>query len=506
LKGIRSLVVLALLLAGCSPPPAATPRLRVALPTKLSSLDPHLSDTSGAYTVLGNVYEALVSTDPGLRRRPNLALRWQNPDPLTWDFDLDPEARFHSGRPVVAEDVVFSIRRVLSEPGLDTRYYLGDVARAEARTSGSVRLMLTRPSPALLSRLGHVYIVPAGSTRESLERAPDGTGAYRVVRWQPGARLQLEAAPGRRGGQPAVPEVDLRVDVPPTRIVNGLLAGEFDMALLGLDRGARSLPEAEFAAHRRPSLQVRYLGLDVGRDVTAQVAGRNPFRDRRVRKAVQVAIDRPALVAGLPGDAQPANQLVPRHVFGFETALPEIAHDREQARRLLKAAGFGNGFRVALHTREVLAEAAAPLAGQLATVGIDARPVVLADAQYFELLRRREASLWLDRWACTTGDSGEMFENAFHSPDSARGLGAFNESGYADPGMDRAIEAALAIEDLPRRRIALAGLMRRIMDEAVWVPLFNDDERWVVRRSFVWRPRANYWLQLAEVAPAAGLR
>lgn len=501
--GLTGTAALLLALAGCAERPRPPTVLRVALPTELQSLDPHFSDTAGAYTVLGNVYEALVVTDPGLGRRPNLAIRWHNPDPLTWDFDLDPGARFHSGKAVTAADVAYSIRRGLSEGDLDVKYYLGDVDHVEALGPLSVRLVLRRPSPALLNRLGHVFIVPAGSTREGLDRHADGTGRYRVTAWQVGRRLELAA--DQAGRHPAAPveRVEIRVDVAPDEAARGMLDGRFDLALLGLTRVARSLPEAEFSLRRQLSLQVKYLGFDVRGGTTPQIEGPNPFRDRRVRQAIQLAIDRPGLVAALPNDATPASQLVPHHVFGFDTRLPEIAPDRGRARALLREAGFGRGFRVRLHSREILSEAARLLVPQLAAVGIDAAPVVLADAPYFELLSRRQASLWLDRWSCTTGESGEMFENAFHSPDPARGMGAFNESGFSDREFDAAIERTLALEDLQRRRIALGDLMQRIMNEAIWVPLYNDDEVWAVRRSFEWRPRSNYWLQLAEVAPAA---
>ncbi len=495
-----------LLLAACGPSPRPAARvLRVALPSDVQTVDPHVSNTSGSYTVLGNVYEALVVTDPGLRRRPGLALRWHNPDPLTWDFELDPRARFHVGKAVDPADVVFSLNRALSQPDLGARYYLGDVSRAEISGPMSVRVRLKRRSPVLLHKLGHVFIVPAGSSRSSLERAPRGTGAYRIESWTPGLGLDLAAASDGRRSPAPIERVRLRLNVAAGEAARQLKAGETDMALLGLTRGAEVLPAAEFAEHRRVSLQVKYLACVLGRSGTPQVAGRNPFRDRRVRQAIHLGIDRGALVAGLPTDAVAANQLVPRHVFGFDANLPEQGPEPDRARALLKEAGFDGGFAVTLHTREILSEAAQLLAPQLRRLGIEVRLQIQPDPEYFAALER-DASLWLDRWSCTTGDSGEMFENAFHTPDSARGLGEFNESSFRDDALDAAIEEALLVEDLPRRRVALAGLMQRVMHELVWVPLYTDGELWAVRRSFAWKPRSDYWLQLAEVAPGDALR
>lgn len=489
------------LFGGCRSTPPPPSLIRVALPSELQSLDPHVSYTSGAFTVLGNVYQALVVTDPGLGRRPGLAARWHNPDPLTWDFDLDPRARFHDGKALEPADVVFSLNRPLSEPDLDVRYYLGDVARVEITGPLSVRVRLKRRSPVLLHKLGHVFIVPAGSSRASLERRPRGTGAYRVVSWKPGHSLELEAAEDARQQRAPVRRAWLRVNVAPEDIASGLRGGETDMALLGSAATALDLPPAQFVVRRRGSLQVKYVGFDVERAGSPSGPGANPFRDRRVREAIQLAIDRPALASGLGNDALPAGQLVPRHVFGFDSSLAEVAPDRERARMLLRDAGYAGGLRATLHSRHILREAATAVVEQLRSVGVELTPIIQPDPEYFEVLKRRAASVWLDRWACTTGDSGEMFENAFHSPDHGRGLGDFNESGFRDPTLDVAIEEALTLEDLPRRRAALADLMRRVMGEMVWIPLYTDEDVWVVRRPFAWQPRSDYWLQLAEVVP-----
>ncbi len=495
-----------ILLGACRSPSAAPSQIRVALPAELQTLDPHVSNTSAAFTVLGNVYQALVVTDPGLGRRPSLATRWHNPDPLTWDFDLDPQARFHDGKALEPADVVFSLSRVLSEPDLDLRYYLGDVARAEISGPLSVRVRLKRRSPVLLHKLGHVFIVPAGSSRSSLDRRPRGTGAYRVLSWRAGHSLELQAAEGTRGQPPPVPRARLQVNLAPDEIAKSLADGGTDMALLGSSRTAAQLEATQFDLHRRGSLQVKYLGFDVERTTLSGGANPNPFHDRRVREAIHLAIDRAALAAGLGADALPASQLVPRHVFGFDSSLPLVAQDPEGSRTRLREAGYQGGLKAKLHTREILRDAALALVAQLRAVGVELEPVIQPDPEYFEVLRRREASVWLDRWACTTGDSGEMFENAFHSPDPVRGLGEFNESGLRDGGLDESIEEALAVDDLPRRRAALAGLMRQVMAELVWIPLYTDEEVWAVRRPFKWQPRSEYWLQLAEVAPVSAQR
>ncbi len=473
------------------------------LPSDVSTLDPHVSNTTAALTLLGNVYEPLIHADPGLGLRPGLARSWSNPDPLTWDFDLQPGLTFHSGRPFAARDAAFSIERIVAAPDLETSYYLGDVASAEALGPLTLRVHLRRRSAAFLNKLGHVLIVPDGSTRAVLARESDGTGPYRVRQWRPGLEAELTAREGDRRGRAPLASVSVRLNVPPREIVSELVAGRADMGLVGL----RRVDDAAFrrvSLHRRGSLQVKYLGFDLVAEAPACCPGRaNPFLDRRVREAIQLALDRDALVAGLPSHAAPANQLVPRHVFGFNAALPVLRSDRPRARELLQAAVGDGRLPVSLHTREILAEAAQLVRTQLHEIGIDVTVVAQPDPEYFAALKRREFTLWLDRWSCTTGDSGELFENALHSAEPARGLGAFNESGYSNPVLDRATEKTLVLEDLPSRRRALEELMAQVMRELVWIPLYTDEEVWAVDRAFNWSPGSDYWLHLADVAPAS---
>jgi peptide/nickel transport system substrate-binding protein len=351
--------------------------------------------------------------------------------------------------------------------------------------------------------LGHLYIVPEGSSTASLDRAADGTGPYRVASWQPGRRLELTRHVAHAAVAPALDAVRFDLSLAPAEIARMVAAGETDVALLGQVEDEAHIDPARVRLHRRGSLMVRYLGFDLASERTAQLPGRpNPLRDRRVREAFHLALDRAALAAGLPSHASPAAQLVPRYVFGFDVSIAQPQRDLARARELLAAAGFRDGLELPLHTREILRTATAPLARQLWEAGIRISPQVLPDRDYLPGIARRAFSLWLDRWSCTTGDSGELFQNAFHTPDPARGFGDSNESGYRDPEFDRAIEAALLVENLTTRREALAGLMRQAMQELLWVPLFTDEEVWAVSRSFIWRPRGEFWLFAADLSPA----
>jgi peptide/nickel transport system substrate-binding protein len=357
-------------------------------------------------------------------------------------------------------------------------------------------LRARRRTPVLLRKLSHVFIVPADSSVGA-----DGTGPYSVAGWQRGRSLSLERNEAYWDQPTAMRRATFSLDLGPKEVVEGLHAGAFEMALIGLPRQGAPLADlGRYREQRRGTLHVKYLAFDLGRSVTPFCSARpNPFLDRRVREAFHLALDRGRLVSRLPTYAATADQLVPREVFGFAPDLAKTASDPGRARRLLREAGFADGLKVTLHTRELLKDAARLVAQQLNEVGLEAEVRPLDDASYFAGLARREFSLWLDRWSCTTGDSMELFENALHSFHAATGLGAFNESGFNDRRLDRAIEEALELEAPPERRAALEGLMAMAMQALPWIPLYTDEEVWVIDRNFAWEPRVDHWVHIADI-------
>lgn len=154
------------------------------------SLDPHRQNEVPTYGILANVYEGLTAFDSELRVGPALASSWENPDQLTWQFDLR-EARFHDGRPLTAEDVVFSLERARG-PRSSFASYLVEIASVRALGVRRIELITKRPFAPLLNKLAFISIVPKGSP-DTIE-APVGTGAYRFVSFERGRRLRLEPA------------------------------------------------------------------------------------------------------------------------------------------------------------------------------------------------------------------------------------------------------------------------------------------------------------------------
>lgn len=497
------LTALAFALAACGPSADPDRELRVAVPYDLSSFDPHAKNSVGAYEVLSAVYEPLVTLDRSMRPVPTLAVSWETPDPLTWVFRLRPGVRFHDGSPLTAEDAAASLRRLITEARLEMRSYLSGVAEVSTRGEDAVVVRTLRPNAQLASRLHFALVVPKGSTSDSLSRRANGTGPFAVSGWQPSS-LTLQRNPRYWGEAAGRPRVRIDFGLPAADAV-AANAAPYDLIV-----GAR---RAEEAARRSGSFRIveteniflRHLAFDVARETTPfapQVP--NPFRRREVREAIHLALDRERLAAAAGAGARPAYQLVPRAVFGHDPGLPPVVPDPSRARALLAQAGLPRGFDVALHRPRGYSTASELVREQLAAVGIRVRIESLPSADFFDALDRRKLSFWIVASGCPTGDGIELLETSFHSPASG-GLGVDNYGDYRSPELDRRILEAGGLFDLRTRQAAVKGLLERVLEERVWIPLYHDRSALLLARNIAYEPRADGYLRLADIGndPAA---
>lgn len=489
------------LLSSCAPAPA----LRVALPSDLDTLDPHLHNNVSAYEVLSHVYEPLVRLDRHMRPTAALATSWQSPDSVHWVFRLRPGVRFHDGTPLTARDVVESLQRPLGDESLEARAFLGSIAEVAAVDDGQVALRTRWANGLLASRLHFVLVVPRGSTAASLAARPNGTGPYRVAGpWKPGEPLRLRRHAGYWGPRPAVDGVELQLGVRTAAIVPEVEAGRFGLLHLSardvLDAARRS---GRYVERQNHDVFLRHLGFDLARARTPfSPEPRNPFLGAAVREALDLALDREALARAVSDTAEPAWQLVPRAVLGHDPSVGPRASDRTRARRLLAEAGYPRGFEVVLHRPSGFARAAHEVARQLGEAGLRVTVESLPSAEFFRRLDRRELSFWISASGCATGDGLELLENAFHSPDPSRGLGGDNHGGFSDAALDERVRATAALADASARQEEVRALLGRVLRERAWIPLYHDQSRYLVERRWSFTPRADDYFSATDVVPA----
>jgi peptide/nickel transport system substrate-binding protein len=495
----RWLALAALAPAACrreGPHPAAPPApVRIGLTYDLHTLDPHQEGTIASLAVLSNVYEPLVHVLAGAEVRPALAASWEDVEPTITAFHVRPGVLFHDGSPLRAADVAWSLRRVLEDTSLRLHTFVRVLAGVEAVGEHTLRVVTRRACPSLLGRLAQVPIVREGA--RGLDASAVGTGPYRVVAWDKVRRtLRLRRFDRYRGPAPPVEEAVLHLG-----LLDDPMAALRDQRFEILQSPARRVQDAlrtsgPYAARSEDSLFVRYLGFDVARPASPHVASkRNPFADLRVRQAVASALDRRLLAAGLSVTAVPADQPVPRSVHGFDpdVVLPE--RYLAGGRRLLATAGYASGFEATLDTREVLAETAYLVRDQLAPLGLDVKVRVQGEDEFAARMARADASLWVNRWACITGDAGELLEELIRP-----GAGFPLNGGAVEPALEAGFVAAEAVRDPVARRNALRELLGSVTRRAVLVPLTTEQDTWAVHERVDWHPRTDGQVRVADIA------
>jgi peptide/nickel transport system substrate-binding protein len=475
------------LAAGCGGEPGPPPRpLRIALSRPPSGYDPHLLADLTARSVFDQIYQPLVRLDGQMRPVPALAANWENPEPRRWRLHLDSGARFSDGRPLEMADVLFSLDRARHHPRSRQSGALVAIEAIRPLDSRSFEIETFHPYPILLNKLSLVAIVPAGSPDEITE--PVGTGPYRLVK-KTAAVAELEAWPAAGASPPpghsaVEPGQARRVSfhfVPDgAERARGLREGRFDLVA---ELPPAAVPEIEALADLRvaslSSYSVTYLQLPHGRP---------PFADRRLRRAIDLLLDRELLVAGMAGGYGAAvGQLVSANVTGFNPDLQPTPRDLEAARRLLAEAGYGGGLEIAIEFPE--GWDISSLVGQLAAGGVRATPRPQPWPQLYQRLLAGQTEVYLGHWTCTSGDASSLLDRLLHTPDPARGWGDINFSRYSNGRIDVLAERSQQENDPIARRAMLQEAIALAAEDLAMVPLYSADYLYGLRRNLNWTPR-----------------
>src|SRR2546426_5474878 len=297
------------------------------------------------FGMLHSLHDALVRPLPGQKMGPSLAESWtESPDGVTYEFKLRRGLKFHNGDPVTAEDVKFSFERY---KGAGAKELNARIRLVETVDPLTVRFHLKEPWPDFMTFYGTTataagivvpkrYLAQVGD--DAFRKSPIGAGPYKFVSHTPGVEIVLEAYPGYWRHAPYVKRLIMRSVTDGTTRAAMLKTGEADIsyALDGPDADTvRRDPRLQIVASRHAS--INWL------EFADQWDPKSPWADRRLRLAVNHAINRKAINdAACLGFCPPAGVIVPR-VMGFALQVEPPAYDPAKARQLLAEAGYPNG-------------------------------------------------------------------------------------------------------------------------------------------------------------------
>lgn len=401
-----------LLLAACTggAPPAAGPSgaspvsSRVASPVASPvvfainadpvTLDPNEQLDRTSNLVYGNIFDGLYDRDRNGTPQPSLALSYKLIDDLTWEFKLRPGVKFHNGEDFNADAVKFTYERT-ANPDFKTgwRNYVRPFQSAEVVDSLTVRIKTSSAFPGFLGQLAILPIVPPKYVQEkgveAFKKNPVGTGAYKFVEWVPGTRIVLEANDQYWRGAPKV----MRYIIRPIPEVSTRLA---ELESGGVDIAIDVQPDQADRVKSNPKTTV--LGAQANRPMVLQIntrSGNPALKDKRVREALNLAIDRDLLVDKLlRGQATKLNaQAGTPAYFGYNPDLKVPSYDPAKAKRLLQDSGR-LGLEIKFHTPSgrypLDKETVEAMAAQLTEVGFRPTVIPLEVARYVQMLQTRE--------------------------------------------------------------------------------------------------------------------
>jgi peptide/nickel transport system substrate-binding protein len=474
--------------------------LRIASGNDPQTMDPHAVALLYHSRVNTQIYESLVNRDRSFALEPSLAVAWQAVDSKTWRFRLRPGVRFHDGSPLTADDVVFSIERALAKNS-QRSFQMRGITGARKVDELTVDILLASPDAVLPEKLLLVGIMSrAWATKHGVQlpqdynakqetyavRNANGTGPYRLDRYEPDNRVVLKAHAGWWGQHGDVDEVTfITIQSDATRMA-ALASNSVDVVI---DPPFQDVPrlkaEKRFTITESTDIGTQYLGFDQSRDELqhADIKGRNPFKDLRVRKAIAHAIDVDTIVAKvLRGQATPTGSPVSKLVAGYVPELDaRLRYDPATARALLKEAGYSDGFGVTLDCVNIAYRAAVcqAIAGMLSQVGIRVAFQPYPTATFFPRITQANTSFFEFGWTPTT-DAWAML-GAIVRTYGNDGAGTFNGGRYSNPKLDALIDGLRIEPDLARRRQMVGEALRIVHAELPLLPLYRRTLAWAMR-------------------------
>lgn len=486
--------------------------LKVGASSGVNSLDPHFHNETPTNSVNYNIFDGLVNFDKDLNPYPVLAESWKILDDVTWQFTLRKNVTFHNGNPFNADDVVWSFNRAKTNEKSGFKGSMSAIESAARIDDYTVNFITKGPFPILLRKLSYLRIMDKESsetqTDEALGLAPVGTGPYKLVRWQRGQSIVLEANADYFRGKPAIDKVEIRPLTNDSTRVASMLSNAVDMInrvpVRDVDR-IKANKQLQF--FMRPGLRLIYLQMDQMREKSPYIEGtdKNPFLDVRVRKAMYYGINEEAITQYIMGGfAAPAAQYYPVAVNGHEKGIVRPAYDPEKAKALLKEAGYENGFTVTLDSPndryindEKIAQA---VASSLAKIGITVKVNAIPKATFFPKANDTDSSFNLIGWACSDGDGSAFLDTCVHSYDQDKGYGRYNGGRYANPEVDALIEKSAKVLDAAEREKLLAEIMHKaLLEDQNIIPLHYQVDLYAVSQKVEMTPRADDYLYFYDM-------
>jgi peptide/nickel transport system substrate-binding protein len=440
--------------------------------------DPYYLNTRELVVIGHHVWDTLVIIDPRTAEiKPLLATKWAWVNPTTLEMELRKGVKFHSGKEMDADDVVYTLNHVADKENAIANFALLNwIKNAEKIDNAKIRINLNRTFPPALANLaglgfimqkGHYDTAPVkpDGKKDFGAVKPNGTGPYRIVEVKPGDSILMAKNTDyfKDGfkGDPKISKIRFRTIKDGNTRVAELMTGAIDWLWdVPKDQAERIKANPAIVVENAKTLRVAYLQFDA-----LGVSGQKFFTDKRVRQALAHAIDREALTKNLVGPASVViHSACHPDQFACATDVTKYAYDPAKAKALLKEAGYADGFEfdIFAYREREFTEA---VIGDLVKVGLKPKLNYVQYTAFLENVHKGRTPIAHGTWGSNSvPDVSAITAHFFlHGPDDLS----------KDAEVKKLIEEADAILDPDKRKAAWQKALARIADEALWVPLFT---------------------------------
>jgi len=524
--------LLGLLLATTATIPAFAQELRVGVVAEPVAIDPHFFRTGPNMSLRENISDGLVYNNQVTGEiEPRLASAWDVED-TRWRFELNPEAVFADGRAVSPADVIFSLCRVRNVPDSPGTFasFIETIGSVEADGDNAVIITTKGPDPVLLQSLSTIGIVqsplsePLAYDEETCgndewidtasfndSSVDAGIGPYRVTSYQRGIETILERNDAYYGQAPHYQRVVLRSIPENGARIAALLSGDVDVIdAVPVNAIDQIYDNPDLQLISAPASRLIFFAFDHAGEPSPKISGTdgvNPLKDVRVREALNLAIDRSAIVSTImDGIAEPASSIVMATIFGANPDLPPLPFDPERARQLLAEAGYPDGFKLTISSPTDRyrndAEVAQAVTQMLAQIGLDVSLETYPQSVYFDRANNFEYSMYLGGASADTGEGLSQLLNLLHTRDPEAGFGGANRGRYSSAVVDELLEKALVTMDEEALRKMLQDAQSIAYEEHAYMPLFHEVAVWAAKAGVHFEPNASQFNILYTARPA----
>ncbi|CAN5447329.1 ABC transporter substrate-binding protein [soil metagenome] len=449
----------------------ANDTLVAAFQAQLPSLDRYHAPGREGFLLGLLAYDALIYRDPkDLQMKPLLATAWRQVSPLIWEFDLRKGVKFHDGVEMTAEDVAFSLQYAANPDNrVFNRMTGGWIKSVDIVDPYKIRVTSAEVTPLALEYIVQLPIIPAKYRQkvglEGFGAAPIGTGPYKIAKRAGNEITFVRNDAYFDGGAKNKPKIKTLVyrTIPDVNTqLAELIGGGVEWAYyIPNDQAARLEKMPMVKVTNADTFRIGFLTLDAG----GLSDPNSPLKNVKVRQAIAYALNRDAMAKTLVGGSSKtiAAACTPSQ-FGCTQDVPSYTYDVSKAKALMAEAGYKDGFDIEVYgyRSRPVAEA---IIGNLNAIGVRAN---LRWMQYSAVIQQRrdhKTPIVIDDYGSAgVNDAGGILPFFFaESPDDQS----------RDPVVTEAVRKAGSIGDPAQRKALYATALKRIADQAYWVPLFT---------------------------------